>query len=499
LSGIPPWETTEDYKDYTKAEKNFEEIFMGSSICFFPASRKEIPHWLNTGSLGIESQLAPNDNFDGYLRKPIFVESSGEENKRWLLDVFLDSLIDCEMLETDQAAERMDVQLIDGGSKIYSERIDIKTKLLLKQSRKNIEIVLKKILGNEKVILKLNNRDLPGFRLCISDGNTILVPSLDHLSMGQSIIFNLFATIIRYSDRGDINKSRKLDEIEGIVIIDEIELHLHTDLQHDVLPDLIGLFPRIQFIITTHSPLFLLGMNKLFHDNFEIIEMPGGQPISAERFSEFHESFNNYKNTEKFESEFKALMLEGTKPIVLTEGETDPDYINAAIDVLGRKDILKKLRVEWVGKKNSQGPMNTGSHGLDNTRKVLDANPNILKHRLLLLYDCDARKSNEDVGLLSIRTRPKNEGNKKIKKGIENLFEAKLFEDRFYEKKIEIGDYGEEKIIPYFKKVEFCRWACTEGKTSDNFENFSSIIDIFESFLEKEATRQISATPISTQ
>ena len=67
------------------------------------------------------------------------------------------------------------------------------------------------------------------------------------------------------------------------------------------------------------------------------------------------------------------------------------------------------------------------------------------------------------------------------------MFEANLFEDRFYEKKIEIGDYGEEKIIPSFKKVEFCRWACTEGKTSDNFKNFSSIIEIFESILEKEA------------
>jgi len=240
--------------------------------------------------------------------------------------------------------------------------------------------------------------------------------------MGQSIIFNIFATIIRYSDKGDINKSRKLDEIEGIVIIDEIELHLHTDLQHDVLPDLISLFPRVQFIITTHSPLFLLGMRKFMGDsNFQIIELPDGQTISPERFSEFQESFDNYKNTEKFESELKTLMQEGIKPIVLTEGETDPKYITAALEALGRNDILERLRIEWVGKENNQGPLNTGVKGLDNTRNVLDANPDILKHRLLLLYDCDARKSNEDVELLSIRTIPKNEGNKKIKKGIENL------------------------------------------------------------------------------
>jgi hypothetical protein len=486
LSGIKPWEPTEDYKEYTKAEKNFEEIFMKSSICFFPASRKETPHWLNPRSLGIESQLVPNDDFHGYLRKPIFVESSSDENKRWLLDVFLDSLIDSEMPETDQADECTDVHLIDGGSKIYSEKIDPKTKLLLKQSRKNIETVLKKILGNEKVILKLNNRDLPGYRLCISDGKKILVPSLDHLSMGQSIVFNIFATIIRYSDKGDITKSRKLDEIEGIVIIDEIELHLHTDLQHDVLPGLIGLFPRVQFIITTHSPLFLLGMRKCMGDiNFQIIEMPDGQIISAERFSEFQESFDNYKNTEKFESELKALMLEGIKPIVLTEGETDPKYITAAFDVLGRNDILEKLRIEWVGKRNKQSTANAGVSGLNSTRTVLDANPGILKHRLLLLYDCDAAKPDEDVGLISIRTIPRNEENKKIKKGIENLFPMGLFEERFYGKKTENGDYGEEKIIPYFKKVEFCKWVCTDGKTADNFQYFSAISEILVDFIEK--------------
>ncbi|WP_298911496.1 hypothetical protein [uncultured Nostoc sp.] len=41
------------------------------------------------------------------------------------------------------------------------------------------------------------------------------------LSSSQSILFNMFTTIIRYADKGDINKSINLTEIEGIVIIDE--------------------------------------------------------------------------------------------------------------------------------------------------------------------------------------------------------------------------------------------------------------------------------------
>ena len=41
---------------------------------------------------------------------------------------------------------------------------------------------------------------------------------------------------------------------EGIVLIDEIELHLHPKLQREIIPSLKNTFPKCQFIITTHSP-----------------------------------------------------------------------------------------------------------------------------------------------------------------------------------------------------------------------------------------------------
>lgn len=49
-------------------------------------------------------------------------------------------------------------------------------------------------------------------------------------------------------------KERILQETPGIVLIDEIELHLHPAWQQQVLPVLQKIFPNIQFIITTHSP-----------------------------------------------------------------------------------------------------------------------------------------------------------------------------------------------------------------------------------------------------
>ncbi len=46
-------------------------------------------------------------------------------------------------------------------------------------------------------------------------------------------------------------------DIPGIVLIDEIETHLHLALQKKILKLLTAMFPNIQFIVTTHSPFVL--------------------------------------------------------------------------------------------------------------------------------------------------------------------------------------------------------------------------------------------------
>lgn len=46
-------------------------------------------------------------------------------------------------------------------------------------------------------------------------------------------------------------------KIPGIVLVDEIETHLHLELQRHIMPFLTGIFPNIQFIVTTHSPYYI--------------------------------------------------------------------------------------------------------------------------------------------------------------------------------------------------------------------------------------------------
>ena len=99
-------------------------------------------------------------------------------------------------------------------------------------------------------------------------------------------------------------------------------------MQKEVLPELIALFPKIQFIITTHSPLFLLGMEKKFdEDGIEIREMPDAKRISAERFSEFNKAFEYYKNTKSFEEEIKKSDKDF---ILFVEGESDKTILENA-------------------------------------------------------------------------------------------------------------------------------------------------------------------------
>lgn len=51
----------------------------------------------------------------------------------------------------------------------------------------------------------------------------------------------------------------------GVVLIDELDLHMHTSWQRKVLSVLKNTFPNIQFIITTHSPQILGEVDETFN------------------------------------------------------------------------------------------------------------------------------------------------------------------------------------------------------------------------------------------
>ena len=60
-------------------------------------------------------------------------------------------------------------------------------------------------------------------------------------------------------------------ELEGIVLVDELEQHLHPKWQQSIIRLLHDQFPKIQFLATTHSPLCAIGTSELTNEECELV------------------------------------------------------------------------------------------------------------------------------------------------------------------------------------------------------------------------------------
>jgi len=78
--------------------------------------------------------------------------------------------------------------------------------------------------------------------------------SLDQLSDGYRMMLALVMNLARRMFQANPHKAL---ESEAIVLIDEVDLHLHPKWQQRLLIDLMAIFPNTQFIVTTHSPQVL--------------------------------------------------------------------------------------------------------------------------------------------------------------------------------------------------------------------------------------------------
>ena len=74
------------------------------------------------------------------------------------------------------------------------------------------------------------------------------------LSAGYKAIFDVYADLLMRTEYFSISPL----DLEGVVFIDEIDSHLHISLQRLILPFFIESFPKVQFIVTTHSPFVLM-------------------------------------------------------------------------------------------------------------------------------------------------------------------------------------------------------------------------------------------------
>ena len=122
------------------------------------------------------------------------------------------------------------------------------------------EMVVKAICNTVPSISNLWVETLSGSDLIkITNDNEDV--TIEQLSDGQRIFLVLVADIARRMVMLNPLLANPL-EGQGIILIDEIELHLHPKWQQSVIQNLRSTFPNIQFIITTHSPIVLSTVDK---------------------------------------------------------------------------------------------------------------------------------------------------------------------------------------------------------------------------------------------
>jgi len=130
---------------------------------------------------------------------------------------------------------------------------DTKTAKFIDQWFSKFEKHLKNIFEDPNLELIFDRKEY-NFYFQLGNGNKV---TINELSDGYSAIMNIITELILRMEK----KRPLFYDMQGIVLIDEIEAHLHIDLQKKILPLLIDFFPNIQFIIATHSP-FVLSSHK---------------------------------------------------------------------------------------------------------------------------------------------------------------------------------------------------------------------------------------------
>ena len=109
-----------------------------------------------------------------------------------------------------------------------------------------LEKALGELFGDKQLKLELSLENMC-FKIKLPNREAF---GLDEMASGYAALFHIFSEIvIRMEQQAHLRY-----DLPGIVLIDEIEMHLHISWQKKILPFLIKAFPNLQFIVATHSP-----------------------------------------------------------------------------------------------------------------------------------------------------------------------------------------------------------------------------------------------------
>jgi hypothetical protein len=450
-------------------------LFFGNCVLYFPPNRFEEPAWLNQENLTFRAVYMGIKNISGQTERLIMNYAPLRDNQNWLFEVVYDRTA----FETQTASVNFGGQ---DGPPVHLPVFLGYSGEASSSYETALEVVRNVLPGIQNVRFGIGRRR--DRVVSIMSGDKVAVPNIFQLSTGETSLLNLFLSILRDYELSGTQFSSTID-VRGIVVVDEFDLHLHVSHQYSILPNLIKMFPKVQFIVTTHSPLFILGMRNVFGDGgFALYRMPGGDELDPEEFSEFEDAYQVFEDTRKHVQEIRSAQAEVNKPIFIVEGDLDQAYIAKSAELLGMEATLLKITLR----------PDKSSSGLD---KIWNA-PELsgtLPVQVGLIYDCDTGRPDESKGSFCRRTLPLQESHP-VKRGIENLFGRETLEKALAHKSAFIDIAGAHSVtvrgecqevpetwtVNKDEKKNLCDWLCENG-TAEDFQSFEVVFEMIEAML----------------
>ena len=202
----------------------------------------------------------------------------------------------------------------------------------------DFEGLLRQVYQDDNLKLLFNYKDY-SFSIC-TEGKKF---KFTEVSDGFAAILDIVADLI-LKMQNDNSVTRSYQK-EGIVLIDEIETHLHLELQKLIMPLLTKVFPNIQFIISTHSPFVLSSMPDAVAYDLEHKEILDDlTEYSYESLAEGYFGVNTA-------SSYAEMQLETLKKLLEKDVLTDADKVE-----------IKQLKAEFEKTSEVFSPLIIGEY-----------------------------------------------------------------------------------------------------------------------------------------